>query len=102
MEQNGTSAVPTPAPAVAAQPCLFSTKIVSVAVAQRPSWWLMQTPGSPPSLATHSASRVHRPQLFVAVLQMGLVGLREQSLSAAHSTQAPVGSQTGREPERAL
>src|SRR5690349_1722099 len=61
--------------------------MTSAEAAQWPS--AMQTPGS----LVHSVSLAQARQLFVAVLQIGLVP--PQSASARHSTQAPVSAQTG-------
>jgi len=57
----------------------------SASDAQRPSWWLMQTPGL---TAAHSVSAVQERQVLVMVLQTGVVP--EQSALLAHWTQVPV------------
>src|SRR4051812_32064485 len=69
--QNGMSAEPAAPPAVDAQPVRSSTKIASDTLAHRPSCWLMQTPGSGPSLAAHCVSVEQGPQVLLAVSQIG-------------------------------
>ena len=66
------------------------TTMVSASEAQRPSWWLMQTPGPIP---VHSVSAVHARQALVAVLQMGVVP--PQSVLLVHWTHAPAEEQAG-------
>jgi hypothetical protein len=91
--------------------------MVSLGVAHLPSWWLMQMPGSGPSLVAHWASVVQATQVWV--VQMGVVPLQwvsvrhwthwlaavSQTVSlpvvqvvlSMHSTQVPVaGLQAGR------
>src|SRR4051794_4163934 len=89
------SAEPAVPPAVDAQPVRSSTKIASDTLAHRPSCWLMQTPGSGPSLAAHCASVEQGPQVLLAVSQIGFAMLVVQSESARHSTQTPPGPQNG-------
>jgi predicted metal-dependent phosphotriesterase family hydrolase len=62
-----------------------ATTMVSAAEAQRPSWWLMHTPGPMP---THSVSAVQARQVFVVVLQMGVAP--EQVVLSVHCTHLPV------------
>ena len=66
------------------------TTTVSASEAQRPSWWLMQTPGPIP---VHSVSAVHARQLLVAVLQTGVVPA--QSVLPVHWTHAPADEHAG-------
>jgi len=67
------------------------TTMVSASEAQRPSWWLMHTPGPMP---VQSLSAVHARQVLVVVLQTGVVP--EQSVFAVHCTHAPAAEHAGR------
>ena len=68
------------------------TTIVSASEAQRPSWWFMHTPGPMP---VHSLSAVHARQVFVVVLQTGVVP--EHVVLSVHCIQAPVVEHAGAE-----
>src|SRR5436853_3490542 len=71
---------------------LYWTYTVSASLAQRPSWWNMQTPGPP--LSAHWASVVQGTQTRRPVSQMGRAVAKLQSALLRHSTQLPSEAQT--------
>jgi hypothetical protein len=86
-----SSRIPAGTDVLGRLPLVEVTTMVSALEAQRPSWWLMQTPGP---MAEHSLSAVQARQAFVVVLQIGVAP--EHVVLSVHCTQAPVLEHAGR------